>query len=309
MNGQVLSVNISRKKGTMKKPVSSITLNQLGIEGDAHAGKWHRQVSLLSQENIDTFSKKNLSRNYSPGEFAENITTKGLDLSKIAILDLITIGDLQLKVSQIGKKCHGDGCAIYKEVGKCVMPKEGIFAIVIKDGTIKAGDKIIHSPRALRCQVITLSDRANAGEYDDLSGPKISSMIDQHFAGTRWHLETKNTIIPDEEQQLRDLIAKATNTDIDIIITTGGTGIGSRDITPEVISSICDKMIPGIMDHIRLKYGAKIPNALISRSVAGITGKTLIFALPGSVKAVSEYMTEILKPLEHMILMVHDLGH
>ena len=92
-----------------------------------------------------------------------------------------------------------------------------------------------------------------------------------------------------------------------MIFTTGGTGVGPRDITPDVVTELCDKFIPGIMDHIRLKFGADKPNALLSRSVAGVAGSTLIYTLPGSVRAVQEYMQEILKTLEHLILTLHGL--
>lgn len=306
---KVISVNISKERGTNKHPVETITLDQLGIVDDAHRGRHHRQISILSKELIDKFSQGEQSRNFSSGEFAENITTEGIDLSILAPLDRLIVGTCELEVTQIGKKCHGDGCSIFREVGKCVMPQDGIFCRVIRGGTIIAGDNIEFYPRTLKFKIITLSDRAAIGEYEDLSGPQIENMIAQHFEDSRWHCLMERVIIADESEELEKQLQNAKKNNTDIIFTCGGTGIGPRDITVDVVTKHCQKLIPGIMDHIRLKYGANKPNALISRSVAGVIDQTLIFTLPGSVKAVTEYMTEIIKPLEHMICMLHGLGH
>ena len=141
---KVLSVNISEEKGVIKKPVDQINITEKGIEQDAHAGDWHRQISLLGKESIDSFEKI-LGRKLEFGEFAENITTEGITLYNMKPGDKLNIGDVELEVTQIGKKCHGEGCAIFSQVGKCVMPKEGIFAKVIKTGSVKAGDEIIYT--------------------------------------------------------------------------------------------------------------------------------------------------------------------
>jgi molybdenum cofactor synthesis domain-containing protein len=134
-------------------------------------------------------------------------------------------------------------------------------------------------------------------------------MVAAHFAGTRWHLAIDRTVIPDEPEMLEKVLEQDRDGLTDVVITTGGTGIGPRDITPEVILELADIEIPGIMEYIRVKYGADKPSALISRSIAVVMGETLVFALPGSVRAVEEYMTEILKSLEHAVLMRHGLGH
>jgi len=139
----VLSVNISEKKGEIKNPVKEIVITEKGVENDAHAGDWHRQVSLLAKESIDKFEEV-LGRKLNFGEFAENITTEGITLYTMKSGDKLKIADVEMEVTQIGKKCHGDGCAIFSQVGKCVMPKEGIFAKVLKTGTIKPGDEIVY---------------------------------------------------------------------------------------------------------------------------------------------------------------------
>ena len=302
----VVSVNISEEKGTPKHPVEQIQLDERGIVGDAHAGPWHRQVSLLAQERIDEFAEQ-VHRPMQPGEFAENITTRGLDLRTVAPLDRFRIGDADIEVTQIGKACHGDTCAIYREVGECLMPKEGIFCRVLHGGGVKPGDTVEFLPRRLLFNVITLSDRAAAGEYEDQSGPRICQLLEAFFADRRWRLEIETAILPDDAEQLREVIQSARKGDVDVIITTGGTGVGPRDIAPETVAGACDKTIPGIMEHIRLKYGAEHPNALLSRSVAGVIGMTQVYTLPGSVRAVGEYMEEILKTLEHVIYMLHSI--
>lgn len=140
--GKVLAVNISDEKGTKKTNIQSCTLlKDFGLKGDAHAGPWHRQVSLLANESIDKMKAKGLDVGY--GDFAENITTEGVDLVHRPIGTMIRIGDsVLLRVTQIGKVCH-DRCAIYYQTGDCVMPREGIFAEVVSEGEVKVGDEII----------------------------------------------------------------------------------------------------------------------------------------------------------------------
>jgi molybdopterin adenylyltransferase len=305
-NIDILSVNVSAEKGTIKKQVSEIHLNDEGVAGDAHAGKWHRQVSLLAAESIEKFSKL-AGREIAWGEFAENITTRGMLLYEASPLDRFYCGDLELEVTQIGKKCHGEQCAIYREVGNCVMPKEGIFCRVLSPGDLQAGNRLEYIPKVYSARVITLSDRAWAGEYDDRSGPRLTELLKVYFEQGKNLYEIENTIIPDDAQALGALLLDAVEQGADFIFTTGGTGIGPRDITPEVVKSMVEKEIPGIMEMIRMKYGAEKPNALLSRGIAGTAGKTLVFTLPGSVKAVNEYMEEILKSLRHMVFMLHGL--
>jgi len=303
---KVLSTNISAKKGTIKHPVDSITINDKGIAKDAHSGLWHRQVSLLGIESIEKFSKE-AKRKIKYGEFAENITTEGHILYKSHILDRFEIGNIILEVTQIGKECHGTNCAIFREVGNCVMPKEGIFCRVINGGEVKTGDEITYKPKVFKIGIITLSDRASHGEYADRSGPRIQEIITKHFSEKNYSVDIDYTLIPDDQLLLKKKLAEYKKKNLDFIFTTGGTGIGSKDFTIEVVKPMLDKEIPGIMEFIRYKYGVEKPNALVSRSVAGIMDKTMIFTLPGSMKAVDEYMTEITKVINHLILMFHDI--
>jgi len=305
-NINILSVNISEAKGTIKKPVSEIHMNETGVEGDAHSGKWHRQVSLLAKESVEKFASQ-AGREIAYGEFAENITTEGMLLYEASPLDRFFGETLVLEVTQIGKKCHGDNCAIYREVGNCVMPKEGIFCRVISLGDLQAGDTLEYIPKVYSALVITLSDRAYAGEYEDRSGPRLTELLTNFFGSQKWLHDIENVVIPDDEQALSALLLDAVEQGVDFIFTTGGTGIGPRDISPEVIRSVIQKEVPGIMENIRLKYGQEKPNALLSRGVAGVADSTILFALPGSVKAVNEYMEEIVKSIRHMVYMLHGL--
>lgn len=303
---KVLSVNISEKKGTIKKPVSSINLTDVGVEGDAHSGPWNRMLSLLAAESIDKFAKE-ANRKIEYGEFAENISTLGMKLHESKPLDKFYNDNVELEVTQIGKKCHGTNCQIFQEVGNCVMPKEGIFARVLKQGKVKEGDEFIYLPRTIKTKVITLSDRASEGVYKDKSGKIIEQRVKDFWDNNGRLIEVDYTLIPDNEEKLKNAIKDAVNSNFDFIFTTGGTGIGQRDITPDVVKPMFDKEIPGIMDLIRMKYGAEKPAALISRSVAGLIDKSLIYCLPGSTKAVNEYMDEILKTVEHSLYMIYQL--
>lgn len=141
MMARVVSVNISERKGEAKRPVESIELRlRHGIVGDAHAGDWHRQISLLAVESIDTM-RAAAPLPLDPGVFAENINTLGIDLKHLSVGTRLRIGKTEVEVTQIGKECHND-CAIKKAVGRCVMPTDGIFAVVVREGTIRPGDEI-----------------------------------------------------------------------------------------------------------------------------------------------------------------------
>ncbi len=141
MMAKVLSINISEKKGVIKTPIKEgLFIEEHGLKDDAHAGKWHRQVSLLAQESIDKMIKMGIS-DLDAGKFAENITTEGIILHELPVGTRLKIGETVQEVTQIGKECH-KGCAIKNQVGTCIMPTEGIFTRIIKGGVIREGDSI-----------------------------------------------------------------------------------------------------------------------------------------------------------------------
>ena len=143
----IRAVCISEKKGQQKHPVECVYLRpEHGIDGDAHAGNWHRQVSLLGQESVDRLQEK-ISIPLFPGAFAENILCEGIELYKLPVGTKLRVGTALCKVTQIGKECHAD-CAIRRQAGDCVMPREGIFAIVLTEGEARAGDLITVEEKA-----------------------------------------------------------------------------------------------------------------------------------------------------------------
>ncbi len=141
MQARVVAVCASENKGERKTPVDAVELRvEHGIVGDAHAGEWHRQVSLLAEESIDKMRRRGLSVN--AGDFGENITTRGIDLTALPVGVKVSMGEALLEITQIGKECH-TRCAIYYQAGDCVMPREGIFAKVLRGGVVKPGDSLI----------------------------------------------------------------------------------------------------------------------------------------------------------------------
>lgn len=296
-NGRVIAICISKNKGTTKTEVPAATLKpDYGIEGDAHAGNWHRQVSLIALEKIEEFRKRGADVDF--GAFGENIIVEGFDLSSLPVGTRFRIGDALLELTQIGKECHTH-CAIYHQVGDCIMPREGVFTKVVEGGEIKAGDEIemieTDISGAFTAAWITLSDKGAAGEREDKSGPLIGEIL-----GTAGYDVVDGILIPDDPERLKaELINLADRRQINVVFTTGGTGFSPRDMTPEATTEVCDRMTPGIAEAIRAYSMTKTPKAMLSRAAAGMRGKTLIINLPGSPKAVRECLEFILGPLEH----------
>ncbi|MCD8364507.1 MAG: MOSC domain-containing protein [Clostridiales bacterium] len=295
--GTVLHICISTKRGTPKQETDSAKLIPgWGIDGDAHAGNWHRQVSLLSSEKIREFQNRGAS--VKPGDFGENLVTEGYDLRALPVGTRFRIGDALLEMTQIGKECHTH-CQIYQTMGDCIMPREGVFAEVVSGGLIRKGDTIeMIAPdknRPFTAAVITLSDKGAAGEREDKSGPAIVKLLCADG------YDVKETILlPDERPLLeKELIRLADQRQVDVIFTTGGTGFAERDVTPEATIAVCNRMANGIAEAIRNYSMTITPRAMLSRAVSGIRGKTLIINLPGSPKAVTEALEFLLPSLEH----------
>jgi len=305
-NLEIISVNISEKKGTKKNSVSEIELDFGGVLNDAHYGMKNRQVSLLAQQEIEKFEIK-AGRKIANGEFGENIDMLGLDYTQVNLLDRFIIGEAVLEITQIGKRCHGSACDISREVGDCIMPKQGLFCRVIKGAKIKAGDIAIYQPKVFNVKIITVSDRASKGEYADKTGPKIADAVLHYFASSKYKVIANIVVLSDDLNLIQTEIKEAVREGADIIFTNGGTGVGARDITPEAVIPLLSKQIPGIMEMIRLKFGKDFPKALLSRGVAGVIGKSLIYTLPGSLNAVNDYLSEIFKTMEHLVFMIYEL--
>jgi len=304
MKGFVYSVNIGEKKGEVKKQVYSIELiEDFGIKGDCHAEKGiNKQVSLLSWErmNEEFFCLKD-KVDIKPGIFAENITTEKIDLRKLKIKDRLKINEVVVEISEIGKKCHLY-CEIYKKVGKCIMPKEGIFGKVLKGGIIKKGDIIEVIPK-IDVAILTISDGCYQGKRIDESGKYLKEKVKENS----WNIAGYE-IVPDEKKVIEKKLIEFCKFS-DLILTTGGTGFGQRDVTPEATLDVVEKDIPGIPEILRIKTYEKSKFSVLSRGISGIRGETLIINLPGSLKGVIDSFTILVDLIVHSIEMIRGFPH
>ena len=293
----IRAICISDQKGTQKYRIPEGNFAEdHGIEGDAHAGKWHRQVSLLSAEKIEAFREKGVQVEY--GAFGENLVVEGCDLRSLPVGTRFAIGNVLLEMTQIGKECH-DHCAIYNVTGDCIMPREGVFAKVLRGGIVREGDSLDVIPaapdRPFTAAVITLSDRAFRKEREDRSGPVIRDILSENGYDV-----VEMILLPDGEALLkRNLIRLADQRQVNVIFTTGGTGFGPRDLTPEATCAVCHRMAPGIAEAMRAESLKITKHAMLSRAAAGIRGATLIINLPGSPKACRENLDVVLPALRH----------
>lgn len=267
-----------------------------GIEGDAHGGNWHRQVSLLSYDKVEEFNSRGAG--VKDGAFGENLVVEGIDFRSLPVGTRLYAGDVVLEMTQIGKECHSH-CAIYKRMGECIMPREGVFAKVIQEGVIRPGDTMrVEAPapdRPFTAAVITLSDKGAKGERKDESGPAAAEML--KAAG---YEVVETLLLPDDAERLKtQLIRLADSRQVDLILTSGGTGFSLRDQTPEATMAVADRNAPGIAEAIRSQSMAVTNRAMLSRGVSVIRKKTLIVNLPGSPKAVRESLGFILDSLDH----------
>ena len=302
-DGGIVSVNVADTKGVRKQPVESITLVvEHGVEGDAHAGPWHRQVSLLANESIEKM--KPSCPTVEPGAFGENITTEGITVYELPVGTRFYAGEALLEVTQIGKVCH-DRCAIFHQAGDCVMPREGIFARVVEGGSVAPGNGIVLMKNSLIvAAVLTVSDKGSRGERDDTSGDALEEALRELGAAS-----VERAIVPDEADQIAaELRRWADETPVNLILTTGGTGMTSRDVTPEATLSVLDRQAPGFAEAMRAGSLAKTPHAMLSRAVSGVRGKTLIINMPGSPRACREQFAMIAAALPHGVEKLLDLG-
>lgn len=296
--GTLRGICISEKRGTKKSEVSSARLiADHGIEGDAHAGRWHRQVSLLALEKIDAFREKGAEVVF--GDFGENLIVEGFDLKNTPVGTRFKIGaDVVLELTQIGKECHTH-CAIYKTMGDCIMPREGVFTRVINGGSIQVGDEVTMIPAdpqlPFTAAVITLSDKGYRGEREDKSGPACVKILKENG-----YEVVETMILPDDRQRLeQQLIRLCDQRQVNLILTTGGTGFSERDVTPEATMAVATRNAPGIAEAIRAGSMQITRRAMLSREVSVIRNKTLIVNLPGSTKAVIESLGFVIDQFDH----------
>ncbi len=295
MKARVVSVNISSEKGGGKHPApEAMLVSGLGIEGDAHAGG-ERQISLLAQESI---SKAVASFKLDAGDFGENITTEGIDLTAMRIGERLLIGAALVQISHIGKICHLP-CAIGERLGECVMPKEGVFAKVVRGGRAAAGEGV--EPTLTKAAaVLTSSDRCAQGVRSDAGGPMLVGLVDELGIALADYC-----ILPDEESELAArMVHLADRCAVDLILTTGGTGFAPRDRMPEATLAVVDSPASGIAEAIRYEGLRHTPKACLSRAVSGLRGRTLIVNLPGSTRAIEQSLPLLRTILPHALELI-----
>ena len=297
MTGEILAVCTSDRRGIQKTNVSrAVFVENYGIEGDAHAGSWHRQVSLISADKIDEFRSRGANVVY--GAFGENLVVEGIDFRTLPVGTLLRCGDVLLEMTQIGKECHAH-CAIFHQVGDCIMPREGVFARVLEGGTIQVGDRMVAEHRTgklpWQAAVITLSDKGARGEREDQSGPAIADRL----RDSGYDVIEQFMISDDPDLLKHHLIRLCDQRRPDLILTTGGTGFSMRDRTPEATLAVAERNVPGIAEAIRAASLKITKHAMLSRAVSVIRGKTLIINLPGSPKACMESMDVFMDAIPH----------
>ena len=279
--GTIKALCISEKKGTLKTPVhKALFQTEWGMVGDAHAGRWHRQVSFLGLAEIEEFRKRGIDVKL--GAFGENIVAEGFHFKELPVGTRLRAGEVWFEITQIGKECH-KSCAIRSQVGDCIMPREGVFARVLHGGWIEEGDalEITEEKIPLDAAIITASDKGSKGLREDESGAKVQEMLEA--AG---YTVAEKVILPDEQHDLEHKMRSFGDRGIALVVTTGGTGFSVRDVTPEAMRALSMQVT-----H----------RAMLSRAQAGIYKRTLIVNLPGSRKAVEECLSFVLPELLHGI--------
>jgi len=290
---------ISDRKGVRKRSVPSANfVAGHGIADDAHAGRWHRQVSLLASRDIADVRAR--LKDLQPGDFAENVVVAGLNLSGLGLGSRLRLGDhVELSVTQIGKVCHSP-CHIYHLTDDCIMPRLGLFARVLSGGTVKIGEavKVLeHVPRErFQAVILTISDRCSRGQARDTAGPAIALQLEQSLGAHVYRQE----VLGDERLIIAERLKHyCDGHSIDLVVTVGGTGFSPRDVTPEATRDVVDRFAPGLDEAMRGASLRLTPHAMLSRAVSGVRGATLIVNLPGSERAAVENLGVIMPALGH----------
>jgi len=299
---KVEALCVSSEKGTAKRPVEEARfVAGHGIEGDAHAGDWHRQVSLLAAEEVDAWRQR--LPDLAPGDFAENVLVSGAEFDRFGLGTRLRLGaEAEVEIAQIGKECGEHPCTVFERLGDCLMPRRGLFARVVRGGMVRVGDAVevveVVGRDVIQAVVLTISDRCARGQATDTAGPAVASLLERELGA---HIY-ETAILPDDAERisarLREFVARR---GIDLVVTVGGTGFSPRDVTPEATRAVIERPTPGLNEAMRAASLAKTPHAMLSRGVSGICGRTLIVNLPGSERGATENLEAILPALPHGI--------
>ncbi len=299
MNGTVRSICLSDRKGVPKKPVDAAELiADHGLAGDAHAGAWHRQVSLLDYADFVAMQQRLPDLQF--GAFAENLVIEGIDCRSLGLGSRLRFDSgAAVRISQIGKDCHTP-CAIFHATGDCIMPRVGLFARAVSGGTIRVGDRVevveYVDRQRFQAVVLTVSDRCSRGLASDTAGPAVGALLQAGLGACVYAIE----IVPDEVDAIAARLTHyCDGHSIDLLVTVGGTGFSPRDVTPEAARSVIERFTPGLDEAMRAAGQAKTKHAILSRGVSGIRGRTLIVSVPGSERAACESVEAIVPALDH----------
>ncbi len=289
MAGSVEAICVSQRKGTVKAATPRARLRRdHGIDGDAHAGPGHRQVSILGLAEVESFKRKSGLR-LRAGAFAENLVISGDDLGSLGLGSRIRVGDTAvLGITQLGKQCH-HRCAIFHQTGDCIMPRVGLFARVVEGGDIEVGARteVLTTVERSRLQavVLTLSDRCSAGTATDTTGPAVASLLRDSLAAHVY----KTEVLPEASTALtRQLRHYSDGHSIDLIVAIGGAGLAAREPTPEAVCEVVDRLPPGSGDVLR-------PVSF------DIRGSTLILVVTGSERAATRNLRAVLPALSQWL--------
>ena len=303
---RVSAVCLSEKSHTRKVKQNFINLvRNFGVEGDAHGGEGPHQVSILSEMSLAKMEADGVRTLH--GCCGENIDIHGaIEMHTLLPGVQMKLGDSAIvRITEIGKD-NSDGHAD-NIIQKNIFPREGIFAEVLTGGAVKPGDsvEVLRKP-GYSAGVLTVSDSASGGVYDDLSGPALIELL----RGNGF-LPARYDIVPDE---VPEIAAKLRNWCedgfLDVLFTTGGTGFSVRDVTPEATEMVCDREVPGIPEMIRQKSAEIVESAWLSRARAGIRERTLVINLPGSRKAAIECAGFTFPVLDHALEVLRgDIKH
>ncbi len=307
--GRIEAVCACGQKGVAKNPLeSALFIAGHGVESDAHAGPWHRQVSMLALEDMQGAGSGPAS-GIGFGMFAENLVLSGVDLRSAGLGSRLKLGsDVELVITQIGKVCH-EHCSIFEAAGDCIMPRLGLFARVEKGGSVAPGDCAawldVVPAGFFQVVVITVSDRCSRAEAVDTAGPAVAALLSSAIRAHIYRLR----VIPDDSSVITETLRHYSDGhSIDMIVLAGGTGFGARDVTPEAVSSVIDRPTPGLDEAMRGASLLRTPRAMLSRSVSGIRGRTLIISLPGSERGAVENMGVLIPALEHGLEKLRGAG-
>jgi molybdenum cofactor synthesis domain-containing protein len=297
--GRVAFVCASARTGEAKRAVARARLLAgHGLEGDAHAGPWHRQLSLLDAADIARM--REAVGELEPGAFGENVVVEGVGLAALGAGSRLALGEVTIELTQVGKVCHTP-CAISRRAGTCIMPRTGLFAVVVTGGEIGPGSPVAvveGVPRErIQAAVLTVSDRGAAGVAPDTAGPAVAALLGGDLgARVAWQ-----EIVADDAEAVRDALVDLADRRVDIVVTAGGTGCGPRDVTPEATRAVIQREVPGLAEAMRAHSLRVTPHAMLQRGVAGIRHETLVVNLPGSEKAARENLAVILPALGHAV--------